>query len=80
MQVRLLKMVHEEKMKQAVTQLAELILTIQGDGDKEKIKKLMAEKGHIGAGLQQDLDFLSSLGIPVDIVFEQGLDALHLNL
>ena len=58
--------------------LSELILTLQGDGDYEKVAELVAEKASIRSVLQADLDRLSEKGIPVDIVFEQGIDVLGL--
>jgi hypothetical protein len=38
----------------------------------------MTKNGIIKEGLQKDLDRLSKANIPVDIVFEQGLDVLGL--
>lgn len=67
-----------EKMKAAVNSLSKLILTLQGDGDLIGVKKLLEEKGKIGSTLQSDLDRLSKKGIPVDIVFEQGIEVLGL--
>ncbi len=61
-----------ERMKQASTQLTQLILKIQGDGDYEAAKKLVAEKGVISPALQKDLDKIDAAGIPIDIVFKQG--------
>lgn len=66
------------KMKDAMTSLSNLIITLQGDGDYEGVKKLMAEKGGIPKQLQDDLDRLKAKNIPVDIVFEQGLKVLGL--
>jgi len=66
------------KMKLAMNQLSELILTLQGDGDAEGVANLMHDKGSIGAGLQADLDRLNEAGIPVDVVFEQGVSVLGL--
>ena len=40
------------------------------------VTRFMSERATIPAGLQQDLDRLGSKGIPVDIVFEQGVDVL----
>ena len=65
-----------EKMRQAMEDLSRLILTIQGDGDYEEAGSLLAEMGVIRPGLQADLDRLATLGIPVDIVFEQGSQTL----
>ncbi len=61
-----------EKMQQAMVQLSDLILTIQGEGDHEAASKLFVQKGIVGPVLQSDLDRLTRLGVPVDIVFEQG--------
>jgi hypothetical protein len=65
--------VEMEKMQQAVDTLSAKILTLQGDGDYEGVSKFVEEMGVIGAGLQGDLDRLGAAGIPVDVVFEQGL-------
>ncbi len=67
-----------EKMQLAMNELSALILKLQGDGDYEGVKSLMKEKGLIFADLQEDLDKLAEAGIPVDIVFEQGIDVLGL--
>lgn len=67
-----------EKFEEAVTKLSRLILTLQGDGDYDGVDKLVREKGMIGDALQRDLDRLSEQEIPVDIVFEQGVDVLGL--
>jgi hypothetical protein len=68
-----------EKMKVAMTSLSALIIKLQGDGDNEGVLRLIAEKGKIGTELQGDLDRLSKKNIPVDIVFEQGVEVLDLN-
>jgi hypothetical protein len=67
-----------DKMKEAMNALSEDILTIQGDGNYEGAAALVREKAVIGDDLQRDLDRLSELGIPVDIVFNQGVDVLGL--
>jgi hypothetical protein len=67
-----------EKMKEASTELTQIILKIQGDGDYDAAKMLVTEKGVIMPDLQSDLDKLSEAGIPVDIVFEQGPDVMGL--
>ena len=67
-----------DKMRTAMNALSTLILTLQGNGDYEGVVQLMEEKGKIGQQLQQDLDRLYDAGIPVDIVFEQGIDVLGL--
>ena len=65
-----------DAMRAAVDGLSELILTLQGNGDYEGVDQLMAEKGVVPTGLQADLDRLDALGIPRDIVFEQGIGVL----
>ena len=67
-----------ERMAEAVRTLSALILTLQGDGDLDGVRSLMAEKGLVGPDLQTDLDRLAGEGIPVDVVFEQGVDVLGL--
>lgn len=67
-----------EKLAAATQSLSELILRLQGDGDYDGVAQLVAEKGIIPNALQKDLDNLAELGIPVDIIFEQGLSALGL--
>ncbi len=66
------------KMESAMNGLSELILTLQGNGDYEGVKKLTEQKGHISQELQKDLDKLKSEGIPDDIIFEQGVKVLEL--
>lgn len=68
-----------EKMQEASKELTQIILKLQGDGDYEGTKKLVAEMGVIQPDLQSDLDKLAEAGIPVDIVFEQGPEMLGLS-
>ncbi len=65
-----------EQMREAMAALSETILTLQGDGDHAGAGALLAEKGIISPGLAADLDRLAQAGIPVDVVFEQGLDVV----
>lgn len=67
-----------EAMQEAMNSLSELILTIQGNGDYEKITQLMEEKGQMSTSLQKALDRVNAKGIPVDVIFEQGVKALGL--
>lgn len=67
-----------DKMKEAMNALSEKILTLQGNGDYEGVAQLVVEKGKIGEVLQAELDRLSEANIPVDIVFEQGVEVLGL--
>ncbi|WP_153639817.1 Zn-dependent hydrolase [Prolixibacter sp. NT017] len=68
-----------DKMKKAMTALSDELLKIQGDGDYNAAAKLIKENGYIRPELQSDLDRISAAGIPKDIVFEQGKNALGLD-
>jgi hypothetical protein len=70
--------VHMDRMKQAIDALSEKILRFQGDGDYQGVEAWVQETGSIGGVFQADLDRLSTAGIPVDIVFEQGTGVLGL--
>ena len=69
--------VNVPRMRTAVDALAGQILRLQGDGDYAGVTRFMAERGRLSPSLQQDLARLGSRGIPVDIVFQQGLEALQ---
>jgi hypothetical protein len=71
--------VNFDKMQQAMNELSEKILTLQGDGDYEGVASLVSKQGNIDGQLQADLDRLQEASIPVDVVFEQGIDVLGLN-
>ncbi|MGH7527105.1 MAG: dipeptidyl-peptidase 3 family protein, partial [Gemmatimonadales bacterium] len=66
------------KMRAAADRLAEQILHFQGDGDYARVSRFMESRARISPALQRDLDRLGTKGIPVDIVFEQGVNALGL--
>jgi hypothetical protein len=63
-------------MGRAVDALAAVILELQGEGDYDGVAELMADKGIVPPDLQAELDKLDDLGIPRDIVFEQGVEVL----
>ena len=66
-----------EKMQKASVDLTQMILKIQGDGDYDAAVNLVKEKGNINADLQKDLDRIDAAGIPIDIVFKQGMEYLN---
>jgi len=70
--------VNFNKMKDAVMSSVQQILKIQGDGDYDAAKKLIEKDGFVKKQLQQDLDRINAEKIPVDVVFNQGLDYLDL--
>ncbi len=65
-----------EKFEQAMNSLSKLILTLQGNGDRAAVAKAQTENAVITTTLKQDLESLNKKGIPVDIVFQQGVDVL----
>lgn len=71
--------VHFDKMKECMVSLMQKILTIQGDGNYAAATKWIDKDGVIKEVLQKDLDRLEDANIPVDIVFEQGIDKIDLN-
>jgi len=67
-----------EKMTDAMNALSAKILQLQGDGDYVGVAQLVESETKIKADLQSDLDRLAEKGIPVDVVFEQGVEVLGL--
>lgn len=65
-----------DKFTVAMNELSRLILILQGNGDRAAVEKAQKENAVISAELQNDLNRLGKMGIPVDIVFEQGVDVL----
>jgi peptidase M49-like protein len=68
--------VDQQKMQDAINALAEKILRLQGTGDYEGVGAFMDASGRIGPTLAADLRRLGSRGIPVDVIFDQGMDVL----
>lgn len=68
--------VNFDKFASAMNELSAFIITLQGNGDKVAVEKAQKEKAVISAELQKDLDRLTAKSIPVDVVFEQGVDVL----
>lgn len=66
------------KMKLAVNSWAEKILIYQGNGDYDGALSYLKDNATIKEQLQKELDALKTANIPVDIVFEQGKEALGL--
>lgn len=66
------------EMQDAIDGLSARILRLQGDGDYEGAEALTEKLGIVTPRLQADLDRLKEAGIPVDIVFEQGVQVLGL--
>ncbi len=67
-----------DKMIEAMNSLSSHILKLQGNGDYLEVSTFVEEETKIGEDLQSDLERLSNLGIPVDVVFKQGVEVLGL--
>ena len=65
-----------EKAKAAMNSWADLILTVQGDGNYEFATEFRSKNGGITPALQADLDKINNAGIPKDIRFRQGANVL----
>jgi len=70
--------VNFDRMEIAMKEMSNLILTLQGNGDYDGVDALVKDKGIVSDELQADLDRLGTKGIPVDVVFEQGVSVLGL--
>jgi hypothetical protein len=70
--------VNYEKFESSMNELTSKILVLQGNGDKAAVEKVQKEMALIHADLKSDLSRLSKKGIPVDVIFEQGLSVLGL--
>lgn len=70
--------VNYEKFESSMNDLSNMILTLQGNGDKAAVEKVQKEMALIHSDLKSDLDRLSKKGIPVDVIFEQGINVLGL--
>jgi len=66
------------QFEQAVKDLSNRLLTLQGNGDYAAVDSFVQEMGTVDPQLQSDLDRLAAASIPVDIVFEQGSEVLGL--
>jgi len=64
--------------EQAVEDLSRTLLILQGNGDYAAVDVFVAEMAGVTPQLQADLDRLAAASIPVDLVFEQGVEVLGL--
>jgi len=67
-----------DNFEKAMDLLSTKILTLQGDGNYEEVKKFVDKYGKMGSSLKSDIESLAKKGIPVDVIFEQGADVLGL--
>jgi hypothetical protein len=65
-----------DKIREAVHSLSESILRLQGDGDYQQVKAFVDEWGQSDPILTADLERLNAAGVPVDMIFDQGMAVL----
>jgi len=70
--------VNYDKMKSAIETLSVTVMKILAEGDYDAAKELVESKGNMKPQLQQDIKRISTAGIPIDIVLEQGDKVLGL--
>jgi len=67
-----------DKVEAAVDALSEKILTLQGNGDYEAVDAFVEKYAVRTPQLEASLEKLSEQNIPVDIIFNQGVEVLGL--
>jgi len=70
--------VNVKEFEQAIKDLGNDLLVLQGNGDYDKVAAFVADMGNVGTQLQADLNRLDAISIPVDIVYQQGKEILDL--
>jgi len=68
--------VNVSEFEQAIRNLGNDILVLQGDGDYDKVAAFVVAMGNVSTQLQADLNRLDAISIPVDIVYQQGREVL----
>ncbi len=72
--------VNFEAMQDAMRALSEDILVLQGEGDYAAVDSFVTQYGQMDPDLRSDLNRINEAGIPVDIVFEQGMAVLQASM
>lgn len=67
-----------EKMQEAVNDLSNEIIVIQGDGNYTAAKEMVEKYGVLTDRLNSSLEQITKKGIPLDIIFEQGPEKVGL--
>ena len=70
--------VNVAEFEQAIKDLSNDLLVLQGNGDYDAVAAFVAERGNVSPQLQADLNRLDAISIPVDIVYQQGKEQLGL--
>jgi hypothetical protein len=66
------------KMRAVIEKLAGDLLILQGNGDEQATADYLSKLGVVPAALAEDLERVNKAGIPVDLIFNQGAEALGL--
>lgn len=72
-------LVNVPEMKKIISNLAAELLTLQGDGNKTGVSNMLNTRAVISETLKADLVSIEKAGIPVDLIFEQGINVMGLN-
>lgn len=67
-----------ENVNDAVKALSEKIIVLQGNGDYDEVNRFVEKYTVIPQELENSLESLTKENIPVDIIFEQGVEVLGL--
>ncbi len=67
-----------DRFEEAMNSLSNKILVLQGNGNYEEVKKFVEKYGKMSDVLKSDIKRLEKKGIPVDVVFNQGVNVLGL--
>lgn len=70
--------VNFDKIPNAIESLSNDIITIQGNGNYEDAKKFMDKYNVVPENLKNDIEKINSKNIPVDVIWQQGLETLKL--
>ncbi len=70
--------VNIDKAKEALKSWAAFVIQIEGEGDYDQATSYAKEHGIVSPALQADLDKINSSNIPLDITYNQGMEALGL--
>ncbi len=70
--------INYDKFEEAMNSLSNKILVLQGNGNYDEVKKFVEKYGKMSDVLKSDIKRLEKKGIPVDVVFNQGVNVLGL--
>ncbi len=68
--------IDEKKMEEAVNLLANKIILIQGNGDYAAASNFVKKYSQIDSEMQETLENIKKVHIPVDLIFQQGTEVL----